>query len=344
MDPVFSTHCYSPDTTAILSLDLAKCQTGYAILRIEGDWVEFTQFGRLKSDIRNDKNMFLIGQSIADFIRTTVTTLRDEKYNVHVVIEHPWFGGTRSAQQYYLFEAALGACHDVEVNVSCPTAPRLKSFIMSQVDNAQVFLEGHNQRLIALGKKPLEKNKKHGYPVLKAAIKELYALETFAKNPETCPNPEIIANDDEYDAIYLALFGAYFCMALPDLNIPFDLDQKKSLYWNSQAFYSDRVTPVYRNLVWRQKGLEAMWKLLKANKWNSHGAKEQYLFNQIQLASCIHRRLRLMDSKKALEVEKSWKCKATKKDSLGTISTNYAGSYFMLTPTNVTTSMKGSKT
>jgi hypothetical protein len=342
LDPVFSTHCYSPDTTAILSLDLAKCQTGYAILRVKGDWVEFIQFGRLKSDIRNDKNMFLIGQSIADFIRATVHSLRGDGYNVHVVIEHPWFGGTRSAQQYYLFEAALGACHDVEVNVSCPTAPRLKSFIMSQVDNAQAFLEGHNQRLIALGKKPLEKNKKHGYPVLKAAIKELYALETFANNSETCPNPEIIANDDEYDAIYLALFGAYFCMALPDLKLFYPVSMfEKSLYRSPQAFYSDRVTPVYRNLVWRQKGLDAMWKLLKANKWNSHGAKEQYLFNQLYLAGVLHSEL---SADEARRVEKSWKCKATKKDSLGTISTNYAGSYFMLTPTNVTTSMKGSKT
>ncbi len=341
MDPIFSEHCYSPDTTAILSLDLAKCQTGYAILRVKGDWVEFVQFGRLKSDIRNDKNMFLIGKSIADFIDTTVSTLRGHGFNVHVVIEHPWFGGTRSAQQYYRFEAALGACYALDVNVSCPNVSRLKGFIGCQVPDLQGFLEGHSQRLQAAGKKSLERNKKHGYPLLKPAIKEIYATETFRLNSDSCPNPEIIANDDEYDAIYLALFGAYFCTALPDLNLFHPTDAfEKSLYRNPQAFYPDRVLPVYRNLVWRQKGLEGMLKLLKANKWNSHGCKEQYLFNQLYLAEVLHSEL---SPEEARRVEKTWKCKATKKDSTGTISTNYVGSYFMLTPTNITESMKGSK-
>ena len=332
----FKGHCYS-HVTAIFSLDLAKDQTGYSILRVDEDSVSFIQWGRLKSDIRNTKNMFLVGQGIADFIKETIKDLHGKNYNVHVIIEHPWFGGTRSAQQYYLFEAALQACHAEFVNVSCPTASRLKSFIASQLDDRQAYLKVHYAAIQAVGKKIPKLNKKHGYPLLKSAIKEIYAEYTFPSNQESCPKPQDIANDDSLDAIYLALFGAYFCMALPDLKTPFDLQQKKSLYWNPQAFYQDRVSPVYVNLKWKKTGLDAMWKLLKSTKWNSHGAKEQYLFNQHWLASCTHEWFKIYDSEGSKKIEKSWTCKGSKRDHLGTLTTNMKGEYFFLTPMRILT-------
>lgn len=319
----------------ILALDLAKNISGFAILQIQDSIVEFVNWGRLKTDVRNDRNMFLVGQEIADFIRNTVTELR-KSGSVVVCVEHPYFGGSRSAQQYQIFEYALQACYELSVNTYAPTPGKVKNFILSQFEKPQEFLQNHFARLRAEGKKIPEQKKgakKYGLPLLKPGIREIYETVTVPANP-FCPPSEHVSNDDALDGVYIALFAAFFCIAIPDLTPPYDTSEKKCLYWDSKAFYPDRILPVYENLTWRQQGLENILKVISKAKWYSHGSKECYLYNQIALAQEIHSHLKETDPSKALQIEKSWG-KRTKRDDIGKLLVNYEGNPFMWTPMRI---------
>ena len=126
--------CYSK-STRILAFDLAKIETGFASLEISAqDSPEFkwVNWGRYKTDARNDKYMFLVGNELAAQIYDEIWQAR-HNHNVHVIIEHPAFDSSRSEQQYFLFQCALSVLSELQVNTTTISIGLLKSFIKGQV-------------------------------------------------------------------------------------------------------------------------------------------------------------------------------------------------------------------
>lgn len=346
---------YSAATTRILALDIAKRETGYAIIEFpvqpdpEG-FFKWIDWGRFKTDVRNDKMMFAVGQEIAMQVAEEVQQIRRAGHNCHIILEHPVFGGTRSEQQYLLFQSVLAVCAEWHVNVTTVSTGFLKAFIRKQVTDLGGFLAkagaAENAEKVAAGKKA--KAFKFGRTLDKDAIRLLYNYQTAPTHPDW-PRPEQIGNDDEYDAIYLAALGALFCGDLPDLQIPliqFSIDNASTVealyalpYVAQSIFrYVLQFAPpelrLHANHHWPEAALKEVLKDFRKNGHRKPEGKLDYLFNQLALAQLAYQRLVELDPKEALELSKTWGSKRTQLDQhpQAGLSVNYAGQFYCHTP------------
>ena len=353
--------CYSAATMRVLALDIAKRETGFAIVELpvlpnpeqSFQWVEW---GRFKTDVRNDKMMFAVGQEIAIQVAEEIQKIRRSGHNVHVVLEHPAFGASRSEQQYLLFQSVLAICAEWHVNVTTFSTGFLKAFIKAQRSDLATWLlkaaAYENSLKTAAGKKP--KAFKFGRSLDKDAIRLIYNYHTATSHPDW-PRPEHIGNDDEYDAIYLAALGALYCGDLPDLQLPLLEFQLSPIASSTQLYelpyvaksifrYVLQFYPVeprhYPNLCWPEAELKEVHKNFRKNAHRKPEGKLDYAFNQLALAQLVYAKLCELDPKEALELSKTWGSKRTQLDQSegATLNINYAGQFYCHTPLRRVTS------
>jgi hypothetical protein len=347
-------YMFNSTRTRILALDVAKNETGYCVVEVpafagDRDEVQYVEWGRFLTDARNDNLMFLTGDDLYVRVREEIRRHR-EVAGVHVVIEHPVFGKSRSEQQYYLFQLVLRACHDEGVNVTTIGVNFLKGFIKRQMDDATAtILMDRVDAEIEKGKaewrakhnKPLPKPKKkrRHRAFEKAHIKATYAEVTRPLNP-TMPEPEAIANDDEYDAIYLAWLATIFAADIPDLDLTLCGTDRTAPYANNSLMAEPKLfRPIqarkYANAAYpSQAGLTHLLTNFRKNGHGGFGNNLDYYFQQLELTRMIYEGWREQDPKAAKAWLKTRGTPRTVSDDGPTtsLSVNFAGKFFTRVP------------
>lgn len=346
---------HHPNRTRIIALDVAKNETGFCVVEVptftqlDNDNLTWVTWGRFMPDKRNDKYMFRVAFDLA---RMVTEEIQRHKLvaNVHVIIEHPIFGGTRSEQQYCLFQAVLAACEAEKVNVTTVTVNYLKAFIKNQCADPNAFIKGCD---LGTRFKPKIHRRTNSAVLEKRHIKQMYAQVTHPANP-TFPHPDNIANDDEYDAIYLALVGAAMCSEIPHYNLDTILDHVKAIiaaghallpqlqatpWYVNSLFHTKSAFPLqfrdYSNVVWPyQAGRTYLKAAARKNGHHSFGCTLDYLFNQALLAELVYREWSDHAPDEAAAHHKALGAKRTMRDKEAGVrlTPNYKGELFLYTP------------
>jgi len=188
----------------IIALDISKKSTGVCVLKSAEGNISISELTSIRTQNPANYNKFYF-MAAEDIRKQIGIILEGIPYSdITCVFEFPIFSDYMSELQFFITEVVLSELYQRKIDCVGFSTLFLKSFV----------------RQSAFSKIPGTKPRKH---LTKEQIEWVYGNCFYPLNSnQNIPDPAEIKNDDEYDALYLALLGSWIVLPFLDFERPED--------------------------------------------------------------------------------------------------------------------------